>query len=145
MMNDENMEYLGVAAVRFNAQGETKVLVYKDHDLRMIRMKNTDIGAEVTLSSVPPYDEEENDLLWEKINAYKQSRMTTPVERTYSGKKPSRPARRRQIILSKRPEGLSDTGPRSYKERTTSKKPLTVAEVSAIVAEELGSMLGGDE
>ena len=144
MMNDENMDYLGVAAVKFDAQGEEKVLVYKDHNIGMIRMVRTDADAEVTLSSVPVYDEEEERLLWERINAYKASRTPTPRVRTYSGKKPSgQPSR--QVIAARRPLGLPQIKPRSYNNRKTSTKPLTVAEVSAIVAEELGSLLGGDE
>jgi len=143
----ERFEYLGIAKVRFNAQGYTKVAVYRDHLERCIHMKKVPFGT-VSLAWVPHYDEEENDKLWDKINAHKRSKNGyTPRPRAYiADRRPSRLLRRNRTTAS-RPIGLPSLKPRSYNSRSSKgTKPLSIAEVQKLVAKELGDLItGGDE
>lgn len=144
-MKTENREYLGIAKVKFNAQGETTVKVFRDHDEKCICLERV-ADTPATLDCIPPYDEAEEEALWDKINAYKASKQGyTPRVYTRVIRPSTRKPTSRFVTRARKPLNLPQIQPRSYKDRQVSKKPLTVAEVSAIVAEELGSLLGGDE
>lgn len=141
----DRFEYIGIANVRFNAQGQTSVAVYRDHQEKCIHMKRVPFGTP-SLAWIPAYDEEAEAKLWEQINAHKRkgSRKKPTARfmtrRTNRNRKPTS----RFITRASVPTDLPMVAPRSYKNRTASTKPMTVKEVSAIVAESLGDLLGGD-
>ena len=153
-MEDDKMkptrELLGVAAVRFDAQGVTKVHVWRDFEQKCMVLETCSDSEEVTLMRVPAYCDVEETELWNKINAYKRSKMgDIPKPRTYiADRRTSRPTlvSRNQTTAS-RPTGLPSLKPRSYKWRSNKgTKPLSVAEVQKLVAKELGDLItGGDE
>ena len=141
----ERFEYIGIANVRFNAQGQTRVAVYRDHQDKCMHLRRVPFGTP-SLAWVPAYDEEAEAKLWDDINAHKRKgskRRPTArfmTRRTNRNRKPTS----RFITRASVPTDLPMVPPRSYKNRKASTKPMTMKEVSAIVAEELGDLLGGD-
>ena len=152
-MEDDEMkptrEMIGVAAVRFDAQGVTKVHVWRDFEQKCMVLESCSQDEEVTLMRVPAYCDVEETELWNKINAYKRSKMGyIPTVRAYIADRPTRRVvRRNNRTTASRPTGLPSLKPRSYNGRSTKgTKPLSVAEVQKLVAKELGDLItGGDE
>lgn len=136
-------EYIGIAKVRFNAQGKTTVAVYKDHQDKCMHLRPVPFGTP-SLAWIPHYDEEENDKLWEQINAHKRKgqkpRPTARfmTRRTNRNLKPTS----RFITRASAPTGLPEIKPRSPSERST--KKVSIAEVSAMIAKEMDDIFGGD-
>jgi hypothetical protein len=142
---NERYEYIGIANVRFDAQGVTPVMVYKDHEEKCIRLRQARFGTP-TLAWVPHYDEEENANLWLQINEHKQQQRKSIFSLSrYKGAGKRRPSKSASRFATRagRPMGLPEIKPRSPSERST--KKVSIAEVSAMIAKEMGDIFGGDE
>tara|TARA_R110002012_G_scaffold85476_1_gene213077 strand:+ start:8251 stop:8718 length:468 start_codon:yes stop_codon:yes gene_type:complete len=152
-MEDDKMkptrEMVGVAAVRFDALGVTKVHVWRDFEQKCMVLEPCSDSEEVTLMRVPAYCAVEETELWNKINAHKRSKMGyIPTVRAYiPDRRPNRRLVSRNQTTASRPIGLPSLKPRSYNSRSSKgTKPLSVAEVQKLVAKELGDLItGGDE